>query len=55
MSFVGSYSIHFHMCGNVDDDLDKRPWIRQNSIHHTNTRCVTIHNTMGVLVSLLNM
>ncbi|ESO97675.1 hypothetical protein LOTGIDRAFT_228278 [Lottia gigantea] len=39
---IGTYPLHFHMCDDVDDS-----WVRQNSIHNTNNRCVTIHGSDG--------
>ncbi|XP_063397144.1 cell migration-inducing and hyaluronan-binding protein-like [Mytilus trossulus] len=44
---LGAYSIHFHMCEDVSQP---RPWIRQNSIHHSKSRCITIHHTMGLII-----
>ncbi|CAL8250805.1 unnamed protein product [Boreogadus saida] len=48
----GSYPLHFHMCG----DVDQRGGYRQPtvvdglSIHHSFSRCVSIHATNGLLV-----
>ncbi|KAK7098320.1 cell surface hyaluronidase-like [Littorina saxatilis] len=36
----GSYPLHFHMCQEV-----KGSWFRENSIHHSFSRCVTVHGT----------
>ncbi|CAG2235555.1 TEME2 [Mytilus edulis] len=47
---LGRYPIHFHMCEDVDADEATRPWIKHNSIHHSNSRCVTIHGTHGLIV-----
>ncbi|KAF0310783.1 Cell surface hyaluronidase [Amphibalanus amphitrite] len=44
-SVIGSYPIHFHMCL---DTSGKNAAIRQNSIHDTFSRCVTIHGTHNV-------
>ncbi|XP_067654446.1 inactive cell surface hyaluronidase CEMIP2-like [Haliotis asinina] len=44
--FVGTYPLHFHMCDDVDGN-----WFRHNSIHHSLTRCVTVHGTDGAEVS----
>ncbi|KAK7090198.1 cell surface hyaluronidase-like [Littorina saxatilis] len=44
--YLGSYPIHFHMCDNANGT-----WARDNSIHHTFQRCVTIHGTDEVEVS----
>ena len=49
---TGRYPIHFHMCEDVDADEATRPWIKHNSIHHSNSRCVTIHGTHGLIVSI---
>lgn len=48
-SVIGSYPIHFHMCGDVDNKAEP-PYIKSNSIHHTYARCVTVHGTRGVLL-----
>ena len=42
---LGSYPIHFHMCL---DTSTKNAIIKQNSIHDTFLRCVTIHGTHNV-------
>ncbi|XP_033758561.1 cell surface hyaluronidase-like [Pecten maximus] len=48
---LGNYPIHFHMCEDVDgDDYPNPPYIRENAIHHTFARCLTIHGTHGVMV-----
>ncbi|XP_063411187.1 cell migration-inducing and hyaluronan-binding protein-like [Mytilus trossulus] len=47
---LGRYPLHFHMCEDVDLDEATRPWIKHNSIHHSNSRCVTVHGTHGVIV-----
>ncbi|XP_046332535.1 cell surface hyaluronidase-like [Haliotis rufescens] len=44
--FVGTYPLHFHMCDDVDGN-----WFRHNSIHHSLTRCVTVHGSDGAEVS----
>ncbi|EGG18934.1 transmembrane protein [Cavenderia fasciculata] len=49
---LGTYPIHFHMCGDVDTG-DYASWptfIKDNSIHHTLSRCLTIHGTSGLIV-----
>ena len=46
---LGRYPIHFHMCL---DTSHSKPYIRDNSIHHTFARCVTIHGTHGIEVSV---
>ncbi|XP_046581669.1 cell surface hyaluronidase-like [Haliotis rubra] len=44
--FLGTYPLHFHMCDDVDGN-----WFRHNSIHHSLTRCVTVHGSDGAEVS----
>ncbi|XP_070200699.1 cell surface hyaluronidase CEMIP2-like [Littorina saxatilis] len=44
--FMGSYPLHFHMC-----DEAPRSWFRDNSIHHSFQRCITIHGTDKVEIS----
>ena len=44
---IGSYPIHFHMCL---DTSSKEVYVRKNSIHHTFSRCLTIHGTHNVTV-----
>ncbi|KAL3861897.1 hypothetical protein ACJMK2_007911 [Sinanodonta woodiana] len=46
---VGSYPLHFHMCKDTRSYTNK-PYLKENSIHHTFSRCVTIHGTHGVLI-----
>ncbi|XP_076471805.1 cell migration-inducing and hyaluronan-binding protein-like [Babylonia areolata] len=43
---MGSYPLHFHMC-----DEARGAWLRDNSIHHTFSRCITVHGTDGLQVS----
>ncbi|CAC5421883.1 TEME2 [Mytilus coruscus] len=40
------------MCEDVDEDEATRPWIKHNSIHHSNSRCVTVHGTHGFIVNM---
>ncbi|XP_060076275.1 cell surface hyaluronidase-like, partial [Ylistrum balloti] len=48
---LGHYPIHFHMCEDVDGShYPNPPYLRENSIHHTFARCITIHGTHGVTV-----
>ncbi|XP_069120192.1 cell surface hyaluronidase-like [Argopecten irradians] len=48
---LGHYPIHFHMCEDVDGPTYVKPtYIRDNSIHHTFGRCVTVHGTHGLLL-----
>ncbi|KAL3861903.1 hypothetical protein ACJMK2_007916 [Sinanodonta woodiana] len=46
---IGSYPVHFHMCKDTRN-YTNQPYVKENSIHHTFARCVTIHGTHGVLV-----
>lgn len=50
---VGQYPIHFHLAGDVDakGGYDPPTYIRELSIHHTFSRCVTVHGSNGLLVS----
>lgn len=52
---VGQYPIHFHLAGDVDEQggYDPPTYIRDLSIHHTFSRCVTVHGSNGLLVSAL--
>ncbi|KAF3850731.1 hypothetical protein F7725_012503, partial [Dissostichus mawsoni] len=49
---IGSYPLHFHMCGDVDQKGGYREptYVDGLSIHHSFSRCVTIHATNGLLV-----
>ncbi|CAH1264676.1 TMEM2 [Branchiostoma lanceolatum] len=49
---LGRYPVHFHMTGDVDEvGCYSRPtYVRELSIHHCFSRCVTIHGTHGLLV-----
>ncbi|XP_035675907.1 cell surface hyaluronidase-like [Branchiostoma floridae] len=49
---VGSYPVHFHMTGDVDEvgGYSRPTYVRELSIHHCFSRCVTIHGTHGLLV-----
>ncbi|XP_053510042.1 cell surface hyaluronidase isoform X2 [Ictalurus furcatus] len=42
-----SHPVHFHMCGDVDEG---RAYLDSLSIHHSFSRCVSIHATNGLLV-----
>jgi len=52
---IARYPIHYHMCGETDNPnfpseyVPTRPYVKDNSIHHTFSRCLTIHGTSGVL------
>uniref|UniRef100_UPI00358FC834 cell migration-inducing and hyaluronan-binding protein isoform X2 n=1 Tax=Myxine glutinosa TaxID=7769 RepID=UPI00358FC834 len=49
---IGHYPVHFHLVGDVDDQGGYSPptYIRSLSIHHSFSRCVTLHGTNGLLV-----
>ncbi|XP_045142328.1 cell migration-inducing and hyaluronan-binding protein isoform X3 [Echinops telfairi] len=49
---VGQYPIHFHLAGDVDEEggYDPPTYVRELSIHHTFSRCVTVHGSNGLLV-----
>lgn len=47
------YPLHFHMCGDVDQKggYAEATFVDGLSIHHSFSRCLTIHATNGLLVS----
>ncbi|XP_069480268.1 inactive cell surface hyaluronidase CEMIP2-like isoform X2 [Ambystoma mexicanum] len=49
---LGSYPVHFHMAGDVDEKggYDPPTYLENLSIHHCFSRCVVIHGTHGLLV-----
>uniref|UniRef100_A0AAR2J641 G8 domain-containing protein n=1 Tax=Pygocentrus nattereri TaxID=42514 RepID=A0AAR2J641_PYGNA len=49
---MGHYPVHFHMNGDVDQHggYDPPTYVKDLSIHHTFSRCVTIHGSNGLLV-----
>lgn len=49
---VGQYPIHFHLAGDLDEQggYDPPTYIRDLSIHHTFSRCVTVHGSNGLLI-----
>ncbi|XP_068131329.1 cell migration-inducing and hyaluronan-binding protein [Hyperolius riggenbachi] len=49
---MGHYPVHFHMTGDVDEKGGYYPptYVKDISIHHAFSRCVTIHGTNGLLV-----
>jgi len=49
---LARYPIHFHMCGDVDTGKYAAwpSFVKDNSIHHTFSRCLTIHGTSGLIV-----
>ncbi|XP_024130905.1 cell surface hyaluronidase [Oryzias melastigma] len=48
----GRYPVHFHMCGDVDQrgGYLEPTYVDGLSIHHSFSRCLTIHATNGLLV-----
>uniref|UniRef100_A0A674MNE0 Cell migration inducing hyaluronidase 2 n=1 Tax=Takifugu rubripes TaxID=31033 RepID=A0A674MNE0_TAKRU len=51
-SQTGRYPVHFHMCGDVDQRGGYREptYVDGLSIHHSFSRCLTVHATNGLLV-----
>ncbi|KAM4676367.1 cell migration-inducing and hyaluronan-binding protein isoform 1-T2 [Discoglossus pictus] len=49
---MGHYPIHFHTVGDVDEKggYSKPTYVKDVSIHHAFSRCVTVHGTNGLLV-----
>eukprot|EP01132_Coremiostelium_polycephalum_P009930 gene9930-12176_t len=49
---LGYYPIHFHMCGDVDTGAYAAwpTFVKDCTIHHTFSRCLTIHGTSGLIV-----
>ncbi|XP_050769117.1 cell surface hyaluronidase isoform X2 [Gymnogyps californianus] len=49
---IGSYPVHFHLCGDVDEKggYSVKTYLEGLSIHHCFSRCVTIHATNGLLI-----
>ncbi|XP_078386603.1 cell surface hyaluronidase CEMIP2-like isoform X2 [Cetorhinus maximus] len=49
---LGSYPIHFHLVGDVDQKGGYNPptFVDNVAVHHCFSRCVTIHGTNGLLV-----
>lgn len=52
---LGRYPVHFHLCGDVDYKGGYRHATSVDglSIHHSFSRCITVHGTDGLLVSSL--
>ncbi|CAJ0942299.1 unnamed protein product [Ranitomeya imitator] len=50
---MGSYPVHFHLCGDVDEvgGHDPGTYVKGLSIHHSFSRCVTVHATNGLLIT----
>ncbi|XP_063781884.1 cell migration-inducing and hyaluronan-binding protein [Pseudophryne corroboree] len=49
---MGHYPIHFHTAGDVDEKGGYYPptYVKDISIHHAFSRCVTVHASNGLLV-----
>ncbi|XP_058854905.1 cell surface hyaluronidase-like [Acipenser ruthenus] len=49
---LGSYPVHFHLAGDVDHKggYDPPTYLENLSIHHSFSRCVTVHGTNGLLI-----
>ncbi|XP_033890991.3 cell surface hyaluronidase [Acipenser ruthenus] len=48
----GSYPVHFHLCGDVDERGGYRTptYLEGLAIHHSFSRCVAVHATNGLLI-----
>ncbi|XP_036382426.1 cell surface hyaluronidase [Megalops cyprinoides] len=48
----GGYPVHFHLCGDVDErgGYSSPTYLDSLSIHHSFSRCVTVHATNGLLI-----
>ncbi|NXE25720.1 TMEM2 hyaluronidase, partial [Ardeotis kori] len=53
---IGSYPVHFHLCGDVDEKggYSFKTYLEGLSIHHCFSRCVTVHATNGLLVKKIS-
>ncbi|XP_023608124.1 cell surface hyaluronidase isoform X2 [Myotis lucifugus] len=49
---LGRYPVHFHLCGDVDHrgGYRHRTSVDGLSIHHSFSRCITVHGTDGLLI-----
>lgn len=49
---MGHYPIHFHMAGDVDEKGGYHPpsYVKDVSVHHAFSRCITVHGSNGLLV-----
>ncbi|XP_078710984.1 cell migration-inducing and hyaluronan-binding protein-like [Lampetra fluviatilis] len=49
---MGHYPVHFHVAGDLDQlgGYDPPTYVRGLSIHHSFSRCLTIHGSSGLLV-----
>ncbi|XP_064152938.1 cell surface hyaluronidase isoform X2 [Anguilla rostrata] len=48
----GRYPVNFHLCGDVDErgGYSSPTYVDSLSIHHSFSRCVTVHATNGLLI-----
>ncbi|XP_075416664.1 cell surface hyaluronidase CEMIP2 [Tenrec ecaudatus] len=49
---LGRYPVHFHLCGDVDSKGGYRhgTFVDGLAIHHSFSRCITVHGTHGLLI-----
>ncbi|XP_050389496.2 cell surface hyaluronidase [Patella vulgata] len=49
---IGHYPVHFHICHDLDGlgNYTNPPYFRYSTVHHSFSRCVTIHGTHGVTI-----
>ncbi|XP_029017539.1 cell surface hyaluronidase isoform X2 [Betta splendens] len=49
---MGAYPVHFHLCGDVDQKggYQEPTYVDGLSIHHSFSRCLTVHATNGLMV-----
>ncbi|XP_043933872.1 cell surface hyaluronidase-like isoform X2 [Protopterus annectens] len=49
---MGSYPVHFHLAGDVDQkgNYDPPTYLNDLAIHHCFSRCIAVHGTHGLLV-----
>jgi len=45
---LGRYPVHFHLMG--DPSMNGQAYLIDSSIHHSFSRCVTVHDSRGLLV-----
>ncbi|XP_064421803.1 inactive cell surface hyaluronidase CEMIP2-like [Latimeria chalumnae] len=50
---LGSYPVHFHLAGDVDQKggYDPQTYLNNLAIHHCFSRCIAIHGTNGLLIN----
>ncbi|XP_061181065.1 cell migration-inducing and hyaluronan-binding protein-like [Saccostrea echinata] len=50
---LGRYPLHYHMCYDLADRTlyPQESYLRRNSIHHTQFRCMTIHGTQSAYIT----